>query len=265
MSDIRVSLPPFVDFFELKAQGEEYNNEMKKNQKKVSAAMKKILKRNTLILGSPVELEKLIGEGHEIHERFISWEEYIDKLYEEKKPTGLHLLRNLPQIDKQIADSTVTSLYEDLKESVATVNATAIIVNSILLLEFAMRSSLFKKIALREKAFKWEVLEEKTFYKLTSMLGTEGIITESEKKEFKHFNDKYRDIYFHINVHAMSKDRTFPEIDTVNTETGEINTKKDVPIVEHRFLWFTGKKLFDKENIFKIQDFCIEWTNKLLT
>ena len=104
--------------------------------KKIKAAIDEAAKTNTLFTATPDDIKTLQDAGHPIKEKFTSYEEYIDKLYSQNKPLGLQLLQQMPLLDKSIANNVVTFQYEDLRASVASVNATSITIDSILLLEY---------------------------------------------------------------------------------------------------------------------------------
>jgi len=100
-------------------------------------------KNATHIVSSPDTIKKLQAKGLPIKERFITYEEYFEKLVAQKRKNAKPLLRQLPLLDKTIANSVIAAIYEEVRASFGLGILTSTIFNSILLLEFAMRTRVF--------------------------------------------------------------------------------------------------------------------------
>lgn len=238
---------------------------MDKVSKKIMKSLNKAAKSNTLFTSTPEDIKKLQEQGVPIKEKFISYKEYVNKLYKEIKRDGLSLLSELPLLDQSIANNVVSFQYDEVRASLATVNPTSVTINAILLLEYSMRLSIYRTMLTKEPGYSWINLERMTFRSLVAKLKRLSLITKEEKIQLDNFNTKYRDVYMHMNIYKMSKDRILPEVDTVNLATGEIVKLTNVKILENEALWFVGKKLFDRDHCLDIMQFCVRWTNKLLS
>lgn len=54
------------------------------------------------------------------------------------------------------------------------------------------------------------------------------------------------------------------ELKGVNVETGEVTIQRNVRPADKPFLWFSAKRVLDKNTVVDRVTFCIRWVNKLL-
>lgn len=221
-------------------------------------------KGNTTMILNPELMERMKKMGLPIREEFVRYEDYIEKLYSKKKKLGLILIRKLPKLDSSIANSTVTQIYSEIRDSLAFEDLTSTIINSILLLEFAMRLRMFREIVKSNPQHEWKLMEQLDFDALVSKLIKHGVIPTDVRGEFDEFRKKFRNPYFHMNIYKMAKGATIPELDAFNFNTGQKEKLKNVPLDEHPELWFAAKIRYDNLHVFDIMDFCVYWTNQLL-
>ena len=127
-----------------------------------------------------------------------------------------------------------------------------------------MRVRVFEERLKNDKNAKWEHVEKLKMRNLISQLRQKEIIDDKGKKALDSFNDELRNPYLHINIHEMIQGIFANNVKVVNTKTGTMTVQNGVDVSKNRQLWFAGKKLFDKTYVFKVLNFCIDWTNKLL-
>lgn len=199
-----------------------------------------------------------------IRERFITYEEYVDELYLKRKKNAVELLSKLPKINDTVADSVVSSLYEEIKSSYAFGIFTSTIINSILLLEYSMRVKIYKKEIQNNSGINWAELEDLSMRRLINRLKELMIIDEKEHLELMDFKDKIRNPYMHFKIHKLIQGIEIRKLPKLNLLTGEIAEEKNVIATKYRSMWFSAKQFFDKEKVQDVIDVCIYWTNKLL-
>lgn len=237
---------------------------MNEEDKRLNEILEAVSKGATHIVATPEDIKKLQERGIPIESKFISYEEYAENLFAQKKKDAVALLSKLPMIDLSIADGVIANIYEEIRSSYALSIFTSTIVNSILLLEYSMRARLFEERLKKNPKASWSKLEELTMGTLIWQLSGLKIVTKDEKKKLMDFNKNLRNPYLHINVHKLSKGIIIPKLPSVNVKTGQVTEMENVEVSKHKFLWFGAKKFFDKHNVQPILNFCIDWTNKLL-
>jgi len=239
----------------------------KKNKPQVDLAFKKLLGKNptqTQIVAHPDTIEKLVKEGI-VKIRHITYKEYSDKLYEDRKKDSVLLLSKLPQINDSIADSIVTNIYEEIRSSYAFGVFTATIFNSILLLEYSMRNKLYRKRLKSDPNTEWSIYEKLNMKSLIPKLKKAKLITKSEATILDDFSNNLRNPYLHFNIHRLIAGVGISKLPRLNIETGEITELVSGDANKYRSLWFSAKQFFDKERVQDIINFCVHWTNKLLS
>jgi len=219
----------------------------------------------THIVSNPDTINKLRTKGLLIKERFITYEEYYRKLIEEKSKYAIELLKKLPHLDKTIANSVITSIYEEVRSSFGLGIFTSTIFNSILLLEFAMRDRLFRERFKKDPNSEWEHVEKLKMKSLIGQLRKAKIIDEKGKIALDDFNDNFRNPYLHINIHKMIRGIYADDVKRVDLNTQTTTVENKVDVSKFRPLWFLAKNFYDKTYVMHVLAFCIHWTNKLLS
>lgn len=237
---------------------------MNDEDRKLNEILEAISNGATHIVCDPETIKKLQERGIPIESRFIPYEEYVEDLFAKKKVDAVSLLRKLPKINDTIADGVIESIYEEIRSSYALSIFTSTIINSILLLEYAMRARLYKERLKKNPNADWSKLEELTMGELIWKLFNLKVITEEEKEKLMSFNKQLRNPYLHINIHKLSKGVFIGKLPSVNVNTQEVVELENVEASKHKYLWFAAKKFFDKYHVQSVIDFCVDWTNKLL-
>src|SRR3989339_470230 len=230
--------------------------------------LKKILdeasKDATHIVSNPDTINKLRAKGVPIEEKFITYEEYFEKLVTEKRKTAVALLSQLPKLDESIANGVIASIYEEVRASFGLGIFTSTLFNSILLLEFAMRCRLHEERLKNDPNAEWSNVKKLKMKGLITALEKSKIIAKKEKSILDDFNDKFRNPYLHINIHKMITGIYADGIKKVDTNKNEVTIENQVDVSKHRQLWFLAKKFYDRSYVLHVLNFCIHWTNKLL-
>ncbi|MBU1088548.1 hypothetical protein KKA02_01545 [Patescibacteria group bacterium] len=230
--------------------------------------LKKLLdeasKDATHIVSNPDTIKKLKSKGLPIEERFITYEEYFEKLVAEKKKYAVPLLSQLPKLGNSIANSVISAIYEEVRASFGLGIFTSTIFNSIIMLEFAMRTRVFDERLKKDPNSQWEHVEKLKMRNLIEELKKMGIIDDKERLVLVDFNENFRNPYLHINIHEMIKGIYAKGVKKVDIKTSKMTTEKDLDVSKHRHLWFLGKKFYDRSYVIHVLNFCVHWTNKLL-
>jgi len=218
----------------------------------------------THIVSSPETIKKMKADGLPIEERFITYEEYFEKLITEKRKDAIVLLRQLPTLDNTIANSVISTIYEEIRASFGLGIFTSSIFNSIIMLEYALRICVFEGRLINDPNSKWEDVEKLKMKNLIGFLKRTEIIDDKEKDILNDFNDNFRNPYLHINIHKMIKGIYANGVRKIDTATNEVTVEDNVDVSKHRQFWFLAKKIYDKTYVLHVLNFCIHWTNKLL-
>lgn len=237
---------------------------MPNDSNKLREILDELSKDATHIISSPSTITQLQSKGLPIQNTFTSFEDYIEKLFSEKKKSARALVKQLPQIDASIASGVIADIYDEIRSSYALGIFTSTIFNSILLLEYAMRDRLFRERLKDDPNSSWEELEKLDMDALIQQLFKRKIISKSEKEKLSDFSKNFRNPYFHINIQKLTKGVVVARLPQVNVRTQEVIELKNVKASEHKFLWFAAKRFFDKYHVIKVVNYCVEGTNNLL-
>lgn len=231
----------------------------------IQKKLDELVKNSDLFVSSPETIEKLKAKGLPIKSVFTTYEEYLDKLFAEKRKTASELISKLPRLDENIANTTIQSLYEELKECFVLGILGAAITLAIILLEVSLKYRLFEERVKKDPNSGWEDLEKIDFTRTVSDLEKARIITKTDKNKLGAFNLSRRNPYIHYNIKKLVKEMILGELSSVNIETGKVTIIKNVRPAEFPYLWFSAKKVLDKESIGVVVSFCINWVNKIST
>jgi len=78
------------------------------------------------------------------------------------------------------------------------------------------------------------------------------------------FNENFRNLYLHINIHKMIKGIYAKGLKKVDINTAKMTIKNQLDVSKHRYLWFLAKNFYDRSYVLYVLKFCIHLTNKLL-
>ena len=235
------------------------------NQKnKLKELMDEAIKGATHIVSSPDVIKKMVDQGLPIQKKFIKYEDYIETLFEKKKNGALDLATQLPQLDETIADGVISEIFEEIRDSHILGIFSASITNAILLLEYAMRSRLYNERLKSNPKTEWSDLEKLDMDALIQNLFRLKILSGEEKIGLANFSKTFRNPYFHINMHKLTKDMVIERLPGVNIHTLEKIEMRDVKVSDHKFLWFAAKRVLDKFQAKGVIHYCVNWTNRLL-
>lgn len=229
---------------------------------KFKQKLEEATKKATVVVSNDSTVKMIIDKGENIKKRFIPYEDYVEKLFEEKKANAVFLLRPIPLLREDLGSAILHSIYEEIRESVAFAMFPSAIMHSILLLEYAMRIRLYKERQKSDPSANWENVAELKIRQLTMPLYKADIITKEEKSDLDDFNDKVRNPYMHINIFELTKGMTL-DVTSVNIIKEEIKRSKELPVTENPQVWFGGKKKYDAINVLPIMKKCVGYVNKI--
>ena len=174
------------------------------------------------------------------------------------------IIGNFPPISEKLANASVKSLYEEIRECYALGLFGATITLSVILLELSFKYKIYNERKRNDPSARWEEIEKLDFAASIKNLKTLGKITESEKKQLDRFNIDIRNTYIHYNLQKLVNGVFVEKMPMVDTATGEVKNLENVDVAKHPYLWFSGKKFRDKKEVNGILQFCIGWMNKIL-
>lgn len=224
-----------------------------------------LVKNSDFIVSSPETIERLKKQGLPIKSTFTTFEEYLDNLFKERRRLASDLVKDLPKLNENIANGTIQSLYEEIKETFVLGIPGAAITLSLILLELALKYKLYEKRLESDPNSSWDHIEQLKLKDTIQELKNKGVLTKKESNALNEFNDTIRNPYIHYNIKELIKDMEISELPSLNVETGEITVLRNVKPAENTFLWFSAKKVLDKKSAKNRVGFCIDWTNKLLS
>lgn len=230
----------------------------------VQKELNELVKQSDLFVSSPETIERLKARGLPIKSIFITYKEYLEKLFTEKRKIADDLIGKLPILDANIANATIYALYEELKECFVLGIPGAGITLSVILLETALKYRLFEERSKKDQNSKWEDIEQIDFKRTINDLFSQKVITKEEKKELNDFNLETRNPYIHYNIKRLVKDMILQEMSSVDIETGVVTKLKNIKPSEYPSLWFSAKRVLDKKTIVLVSTFCVDWVNKIL-
>jgi len=234
------------------------------NDNDIQKKLDELIKNSDLFIASPNTIEQLLTKGLPIKSVFTTYKEYLDGLFTKKRQFANELIEKLPHLDESIANSSVTSLYEELKECFVMGIHGASITMAIILFDFAAKFRLHKERQKKNPNASWKPIEDLLLKEVIIELREHEAITEEEKLELLGFNKKIRNNYLHYNIQKLVKDMILSELPSVNVNTGEVTIQRDVKPAERPYLWFSAKKVLDKETVVDRVTFCVGWVNKFL-
>jgi len=233
------------------------NNDLQKK-------LDELVKNSDYIVATPDTIEKMQQKGLPIKSTFQTYENYLDKLFDKKRKIASEVISQLPLLDAQIANATVQSLYDEVRECFVLGIPGAAITLSIVLFEYACRYSLYKEKLKSNPKTSWNKLEGMTLGKTIGELKNVGALNEDEYDELTAFNKKIRNNYLHYNIGKLVKEMVLKELPSIKIETGNVTVEKNVLVKDRPEFWFSAKRVLDRDQIIPIARFCIDWTNKLL-
>jgi hypothetical protein len=231
---------------------------------KLKELMEEVSKGATHMVATPDVVKRMTEQGVPIQKKFVKYEDYIETLFDKKKSEALNLANQLPKLDETIADGVISEIFEEIRDSHILGIFSASITNSILLLEYAMRARLYNERLKSNPKTEWADLEKLDMDALIQNLFRLKILSGDEKTALASFSKTFRNPYFHINMHKLTKDMIIERLPGVNIHTLEKIEMRDVKVSDHKFLWFAAKRVLDKFQSKGIIHYCVDWTNKLL-
>lgn len=226
--------------------------------------MDEMIKNTDYIVASPDTIEKLQQKKLPIQSNFITYENYLDDLFKEKRKKASELIKKLPLLDEKLGSATALALYNEFRECfVLGVNGAAITL-AIVLLDYASKHKLFLEKKKTNPNAGWSSVEGLQLGETIKQLREAGVVNEEELAQLLTFNSKIRNSYMHYKIQELIKDMVILEIPSFNIYTGEVTLHKNVDVKTMPHLWFSAKKKRDAETVAEISAFCISWVNKFL-
>jgi len=154
---------------------------MKKVSEKFKKQLEEVAKNSTTMVASGNTMEMMGKKGEKVEERFISYTEYIEKLFKKKQAVALQLVTPMPKMRTDTGNSVLHSIYEEMRDSLVLGMFPSAIMHSILLLEYAMRIKVYKERQKTDPNSLWKDVAAFKIRQLTTPLIKAGINTKTEK------------------------------------------------------------------------------------
>ncbi len=222
-----------------------------------------LVKNADFIVANPSTIESMKSKGLPIKSSFITYEDYLNGIFEEKRKLANSVIDKFPVLNKDIANATVQALYEEVRECFLLGIPGAAITLASILLEISLKYRLFNKRLKSDPASKWSDLEKRNLSYVIKELYSKKIISEEDKTKLNNFDIDVRNNYTHYKVENMMKDMVIEKLPSMNIETGEITEFYNLKASDHPHLWFSGKRVLDKKTVIPVVTFCINWVNKI--
>ncbi len=113
--------------------------------KDLNDKLDELVKNSDYIISNPDTIKRLKEQGLPIKSVFTTYGNYLDKLFAERKKLASELIKDLPKLNDNLSNGTVSALYEEIKESFVMGIPGASITLSIILLEFGLKHRLYEK------------------------------------------------------------------------------------------------------------------------
>jgi hypothetical protein len=224
-----------------------------------------LVKNTDFFIASPDTIAKAKKDGLPIKESVMPYDQYLDELFAKRRGVAGELVLQLPHLDKQIANGSISFLYEELKECFVMGIPGASIVLAILLLDLAAKLRLFKEREMADSKSRWEPIEDMHLREVILELRDYGAISDVEEETLLEFNRNVRNNYLHYNIQKLVGDMILKELPSVNFQTGEVKTEYNVRPAERPELWFSAKKVLDRKTLVSRVTFCLDFVNSILT
>lgn len=235
------------------------------NTSDIQKKLDEMVKNSDIFVATPDVIKNLQERGLPIKSVLTTYQEYLDKLFAERRGIANELVGKLPHLDESIANGTITSLYEELKECFVMGIPGASITLAIILFDISAKYRLFDERKRKNPSASWKPIEDLLLKEVILDLKNYSAITEDEKTELLEFNKEIRNNYLHYNIKKIVKDMILGELPSMNVDTGVITIEKNVKPADRPYLWFSAKKVLDKKTVISRVSFSVMWANKLLS
>ncbi len=231
---------------------------------KLKEKMDELVANSNYIVASPDTIEKLQKRNLPIQSTFVSYEDYLDKLFKEKREKAGDLIKNLPLLDEKLGSATAEALYNEFRECfVLGVNGAAITL-AIVLLDYASKHRLLEEKKRITPDAGWRSVEDLPLGDTIKKLREVSVISKEEEAQLLRFNSEIRNSYMHYKIRELIKDMVIFELPSINIHTGEVTIHKNVDVKTMPHLWFSAKKKLDAKTVNELSTFCIRWVNRFL-
>ena len=184
-------------------------------------------------------------------------------LFLQKREFANDLIEKLPPLRSDIANSTLTALYEEFRECFVLGMPGASITLAIILLDISAKYRIHEERIKKNPKASWTPIEDMLLKEIINELFEHEAITKREKINLLAFNRMVRNNYLHYNIQKLVKDMIIAELPSLNVITGEVMIENNIKAAKRPALWFSAKKVLDRETVLDKVSFCIYWVNKL--
>jgi len=227
--------------------------------------MDEFVKNSDYLIASPDTIIQMQADGEPVKEVITPYKQYLDEIFAKRRKVADELVLKLPHLDRQVANGSVTFLYEELKECFVMGIPGASIVLAILLVDLSAKLRLFRERNTENPQSKWEPIENMHLREVILELRDHGAITDKEEKKLLEFNMDVRNNYLHYNIQKLVKEMILTKLPFINFQTGEIKIEYNVKPADRPELWFSAKKVLDRQSLIIRVTFCLDFVNSILT
>lgn len=218
--------------------------------KDINLLLKELSSRATHIISSPETIEKMVKQGVVFETKQLqNTEEVINELFEKRKADSLEIIERFP-LPPKIANPTLLSLYDEIRECLIFSLYGAAISLSAILVEFSLKHSIVKHNKRHEyDKQEWDRVENMELGPVTTEARELNLIDDLWEDKLDNFRKDIRNPYLHYNIKRITKDVIAQDVKMVDINTLKV-TKMDIPAEDNPITWVFAKKFVDKDLAF---------------
>ncbi len=131
--------------------------------KKIKEVLDELSSNSDMFIASPETIESLRKKNLPFNSSLLTYEDYLESLFKEKRKDAFSLIKTLPLLDENIANPIASALYNEFRECyVLRVNGAAITL-AIILLEYSMKQRVFDTLKKSQPTLNWSKIEKKSY------------------------------------------------------------------------------------------------------
>jgi len=219
--------------------------------KDINQLLKKLSFGATHIISNPETIEKMVKQGVIFETKQPqNTEEVINELFEKRKADSLEEIIERFPLPPKIANPTLLSLYDEVRECLIFSLYGAAISLSAILVEFSLKHSIVK----HNKGYEydkqeWDRVENMELGPATIEARELDLIDDLWKEKLENFRKDIRNPYLHYNIKKITKDVIAHDVKMVDINTQQV-TKMDIVAEDNPITWVFAKKFVDKDLAF---------------
>lgn len=221
----------------------------------------------TQIIVNPDTFKKMVELGLPISfAEPIPIEDYINKLFDERKKQALKIVQRLP-VRSNFMLPSINALYDEIYECmIFGLNGAAITLCGILV-EFVLKQATYfveNKRSFTYNSELWDKFENMTLGPAIDRAKDMNIINDIIEQKLKKFKDEIRNSYNHYNIKKITKDVVAKNVKVISVKTLKQEIK-DIEAKDNPMIHAQAKRYVDKMLVYHIFTFADQTVKFLLS